>query len=78
VNKTEAEVFNLIVGVLFGMLLQFGLWLDIDFYRLQWPAIMLVMVGWFVVRDVILGRHKNDKSLSQAWRFLQAFQRQDV
>jgi hypothetical protein len=64
VNKTEAEVFNLIVGVLFGMLLQFGLWLDIDFYRLQCPAIMLVMVGWFVVRDVILGRHKNDKSLS--------------
>ena len=62
-SRFESEVWNLLVGVLAGMVLQFWFWWDIDFFRVQWPAMMAVLTGWFVVRDVIWrrkhGRHSN-------------------
>lgn len=60
-SRTESEIWNLLIGILFGMLLQFRLWLDIDFYRGGWLVIMGVLVSWFVVRDLIMGRRVHDK-----------------
>lgn len=63
-SRFESEIWSLMVGTLFGMLVQFRLWLDVDFYRGGWLVMMGVLVGWFVVRDLIMGRRKDGKSLS--------------
>jgi hypothetical protein len=63
VSRFESEIWSLMVGTLFGMLVQFRLWLDVDFFRGEWLVIMGVLVSWFVVRDLIMGRRKDGKSL---------------
>lgn len=61
-SRFESEIWSLMVGTLFGMLVQFRLWLDVDFFRGYWLVIMGVLVSWFVVRDLIMGRRKHDQS----------------
>ena len=60
-SRSEAEIWSIFVGVLVGMLIQFRFWFDIDFFRAQWPVMMAILIGWFVVRDLICGRKCNAK-----------------
>ncbi len=60
-GRFEAELWSILVGTLFGMLVQFRFWFDVDFFRSQWPMMMAVLAGWFIIRDIIMGRRKDGK-----------------
>lgn len=49
-TRTEDNAWYLLMGILIGMEIAFWFWPDVDFYRTVWPAMTLVMIGWYVVR----------------------------
>ena len=61
-SRFESEMWYLLFGILFGMVIQFWFWFDLDFYRTLWPAIAFLLCGWFIIRDIIMGRRKHDQS----------------
>lgn len=63
-SRFEADLWSILVGTLFGMLVQFRFWYDVDFFRSQWPMMMAVLAGWFVIREFFMGRRKDGESLS--------------
>ena len=63
-SRFESEIWSLLVGTLFGLLVQFRFWFDVDFFRSQWPMMMVVLAGWFVMREFVMGRKCNAKEKS--------------
>ena len=61
-TRTEDNAWYLCAGILIGMVLAFWFAWDIDFYRVQWTVFMAMLIVWFVVRDFIMRRRKDDQS----------------
>lgn len=49
-TRTEDNAWYLLCGVLIGMVLAFWSTPDIDFFRHEWPVVMVALIAWAVIR----------------------------
>jgi hypothetical protein len=49
-TRTEDNAWYLCAGILMGMVLCFWFCPDIEFFRTVWPAIMVALIVWAVIR----------------------------
>jgi hypothetical protein len=60
-TRTEDNAWYLLAGILMGMVLAFWFCPDIEFFRTVWPAVMVALIVWAVIRRGKDGKKTADK-----------------